>query len=80
MEDMESILEAIYLTSPQIPIYLIIHTPGGLVLAAEQIARALNNHKGDTKVFVPHYAMSGGTLIGLGAKQIVMMPNAMRPY
>jgi ClpP class serine protease len=76
MEDMESILEAIYLTSPQIPIYLIIHTPGGLVLAAEQIARALNSHKADVRVFVPHYAMSGGTLIGLGAKQIVMMPNA----
>lgn len=77
MEDMESILEAIYLTSPQIPIYLIIHTPGGLVLAAEQIARALKAHKGETKMFVPHYAMSGGTLIGLGVKQIVMMPDAI---
>jgi len=56
---------------------LILHTPGGLVLAAEQIAKALVDHKGEITVFVPHYAMSGGTLIALAADEIVMDSNAV---
>ncbi len=46
---------------------LIVPTPGGLVLAAEQIAKALAERKGKVTVFIPHYAMSGGTLIPLAA-------------
>ena len=77
MEDSESILRAIRLTPPDQPIDFILHTPGGLVLAAEQIAHALVEHKGKVTVFVPHYAMSGGTLIALTADEIVMDPNAV---
>ena len=44
-----------------------LHTPGGLVLAATQIARAIFKRSGKVTVFVPHYAMSGGTLIALVA-------------
>jgi ClpP class serine protease len=77
MEDSESILRAIRLTPPEQPIDFILHTPGGLVLAAEQIAHALLEHKGKVTVFVPHYAMSGGTLIALTADEIVMDPNAV---
>ncbi len=51
--------------------------PGGLVLAAEQIAKALVEHKGKVTVFIPHYAMSGGTLIALAAAEIVMDRNAV---
>ncbi|MBC7258108.1 MAG: ATP-dependent Clp protease proteolytic subunit [Chloroflexi bacterium] len=77
VHDSEQILRAIHLTDPEVPIDLIIHTPGGLVLAAEQIAYALCRHKGPVTVFVPHYAMSGGTMIALAADQIVMDPNAV---
>ncbi len=70
-------LRAIKLTSDDMPIDLIIHTPGGLVLAAAQIANALRRHPGKVTVFVPHYAMSGGTLIALAADEIVMDPNAV---
>jgi ClpP class serine protease len=59
------------------PIDLVLHTPGGLVLAAEQIASALQRHPVAVTVFVPHYAMSGGTLIALAADEIVMDPNAV---
>jgi ClpP class serine protease len=59
------------------PIDLIIHTPGGLVLAAEEIARALQAHKAPVTVMVPHYAMSGGTRIALSAGQILMSPSAV---
>lgn len=77
IEDSEAVLRAIRLTPPDQPIDLILHTPGGLVLAAEQIAKALAGHKGKVSVFVPHYAMSGGTLIALAADEIVMDPNAV---
>jgi ClpP class serine protease len=77
IEDSEEVLRAIKLTDKTVPINLIIHTPGGLVLAARQIAHALQNHEAKVTVFVPHYAMSGGTLIALAADQIVMDPNAV---
>ncbi len=77
IEDSEQVLRAIRLTPPDLPIDLIVHTPGGLVLAAEQIARALKDHRGRTTVFVPHYAMSGGTLLALAADEIVMDQNAV---
>jgi len=77
IDDSEAILRVIRRTPPEQPIDVILHTPGGLVLAAEQIARALAEHKGKVTVFVPHYAMSGGTLIALAADEIVMDPNAV---
>jgi ClpP class serine protease len=77
IEDSEQVLRAIKLTDKSVPIDLIVHTPGGLVLAARQIAHALNNHPAKVTVFVPHYAMSGGTLIALAADEIVMDPNAV---
>jgi ClpP class serine protease len=77
IEDSEAVLRAIRFTPPDQPIDMILHTPGGLVLAAEQIAKALVEHKGKVTVFVPHYAMSGGTLIALAADEIVMDANAV---
>src|SRR3954462_1812126 len=77
IDDSEAVLRAIRLTPPEQPIDVILHTPGGLVLAAEQIAKALVGHKGKVTVFVPHYAMSGGTLIALAADEIVMDANAV---
>src|SRR6266511_2729923 len=73
----EAMLRAIQLTAPDYPLDLILHTPGGLVLAAGQIAHALRYHKGKVTVFVPHYAMSGGTLIALAADAIIMDENAV---
>jgi hypothetical protein len=77
INDSEEILRAIRLTDSDVPIDLIIHTPGGLVLAALQIARALREHRGKVTIFVPHYAMSGGTLICLASNEIVMSPHAV---
>lgn len=77
IEDSEEVLRAIRLTPEDMPIDLILHTPGGLVLAAEQIAHALKNHKGKVTVFIPHYAMSGGTFIALAADEIIMDENAV---
>lgn len=77
IEDSEQVLRAIRFTPPDVPIDLILHTPGGLVLATEQIARALIRHQAKVTVFVPHYAMSGGTMLALAADEIVMDANAV---
>ena len=72
IEDSEAVLRAIRLTSDDRPIDVVLHTPGGLVLASEQIAYALREHPAKVTVVVPHYAMSGGTLVALAADQILM--------
>lgn len=77
IEDSEAIIRAIRTTPPDRPIMLILHTPGGLVLAASQIAMALKAHPAKKVVVVPHYAMSGGTLITLAADEIIMDRNAV---
>jgi ClpP class serine protease len=77
LHDSETIIHALQLTDPDIPIDLVLHTPGGLVLSASQIARAIKQRKGKVTVFVPHFAMSGGTLIALAADEIVMCAHSV---
>ncbi|GIX11612.1 MAG: serine protease [Elioraea sp.] len=77
VHDSEEVLRAIQLTDDDVPLDIVLHTPGGLVLAATQIARAIQGHKGKVTVFVPHYAMSGGTLIALAADEIVMCRHSV---
>jgi len=72
LEDAQTIIAAIKETPIDVPIDLVLHTPGGLVLAALQIARAAEAHPAKVTVFVPVYAMSGGTLIALAADEIVL--------
>jgi ClpP class serine protease len=73
----EEVLRAIHLTDDAVPLDIVLHTPGGLVLASMQIARAIHKHKGKVTAFVPHHAMSGGTLIALAADEIVMSEHAV---
>jgi ClpP class serine protease len=77
IDDSEEVLRAIELTDPKIPIDLILHTPGGLILASTQIAHALLRHTAKVTVMVPHYAMSGGTLIALAADEILVAQSAV---
>ncbi len=77
IDDSEEVIRAIHMTDPEMPLDLVLHTPGGLVLAAYQIAHAIRLHKGKVTVFVPHYAMSGGTLIALSADEIMMGEHAV---
>src|SRR5882762_10049569 len=76
IDDSQSVLRAIRRTPPGRAIVMILHTPGGLVLAAQQIAGALADHDGKVTAVVPHYAMSGGTLIALGADEILLDEHA----
>ncbi|ACN99208.1 periplasmic serine protease [Sulfurihydrogenibium azorense Az-Fu1] len=77
IEDSEAVLRAIRMTPKDKPIDFIIHTPGGIALAATQIAKALADHPAKVRVIVPHFAMSGGTLIALAADEILMDNHAV---
>jgi ClpP class serine protease len=77
MNDSEAVLRAIHMTDNDVPLDIVLHTPGGLVLAATQIARAIKAQKAKVTVFVPHMAMSGGTLIALAADEIVMCEHSV---
>jgi len=76
IDDAESVLRAIRETPSGRPIEIILHTPGGMVIAAQQIASALADHDAQVTGVVPHYAMSGGTLIALGCDEIVVESHA----
>ena len=75
IDDSQSVLRAIRSAPKGGAIEIVLHTPGGLVLAASQIARALRDHDGRVTAVVPHYAMSGGTLVALAADEIVLDPH-----
>jgi ClpP class serine protease len=77
IDDSEEVIRAIHMTDPDMPLDLVLHTPGGLVLASYQIAHAIKLHRGKVTVFVPHYAMSGGILIALTANEIMMEEHAV---
>ena len=76
IDDSESVLRAIRQTPPGRPIEIILHTPGGMIIAARQIASALADHDAEVTAVVPHYAMSGGTLIALACDEIVVDAHA----
>jgi ClpP class serine protease len=76
IDDAEGILRAIRETPKERAIEIILHTPGGMVLAAQQIAAALADHEGKVTAVVPHYAMSGGTLIALAADEVMVDDHA----
>src|SRR3974377_170140 len=62
LEDAQTIIAAIKDTPEDMPIDFVIHTPGGLVLAAMQIARAPEPHKATETRSAPWYRIVGGTL------------------
>jgi ClpP class serine protease len=76
IDDAESVLRAIADTPDDQPIEIILHTPGGMVIAARQIASALADHPAHVTAVVPHYAMSGGTMISLACDEIVIEDHA----
>ncbi len=77
INDAEQVIRAIHMTDSDVPIDLVLHTPGGLVLAALQIARAVKAHRAKVTTFIPHHAMSGGTLIALASDEIIMDKHAV---
>lgn len=72
----EDVLAAIHATPADMPLDILLHTPGGYAFDAKQIASAVKAHRGRKTVLVPYFAMSGGTIIALAADQIAMSQHA----
>jgi ClpP class serine protease len=53
-------------------LFLLINSPGGSMISSYKVARALRSVFSNIRVFVPHIAASGGTLIALTGNEIVM--------
>jgi hypothetical protein len=77
LEDAETVLQEIRSTPPDKPIDIILHTPGGIALAAEMMAMAIKFHPEKVTVIVPFYAMSGGSMMSLAADEIMMEKYSM---
>lgn len=58
------------------PFDLILHTPGGEVFSSLALSRLLKQYPGQIRAVIPLYSMSGGSLLALSTKELVMTPNA----
>ena len=70
-EDIHALMEATAdLQGPSVD--LILHSPGGSLVAAEAIVSYLRSRFSDIRVIVPQFAMSAATMIACAANKIVM--------
>lgn len=51
---------------------LVLHTPGGEIFSSQFISRLLKQYPGKIRVFIPQFAMSGGTLLALSCDEFYM--------
>ena len=71
--DMNGFMNAVSKMDKTKGLDLIIHTPGGVVTAAESIVKYLKKmFNSDIRVIVPHMAMSAGPMIACSSKEIIM--------
>lgn len=57
------------------PTVLVLHTCGGDLSHVARLARAVEVH-GNVEAWIPYRALSGGTVVALSAKKIVLWPDA----
>ena len=78
--DTDTAIEAIDLirqAPDNAPIDIVLHTPGGIASATQQILHALKHHPGRKTAFVPYRAKSAGTMIALACDEIVTGTSAV---
>ncbi|MBP6013627.1 MAG: hypothetical protein KBA31_15480 [Alphaproteobacteria bacterium] len=74
--DLEDALTAIRKTPRDKPLDIIIHSPGGWISCAQQIARAIKAHPAKVTAFVPYFALGSTTFMAFAADEVVMSPHA----
>lgn len=55
---------------------LILHTPGGEIFSSIAISRLIKQYPGKIRAIIPLYSMSGGSLLALSCKELLMTSNA----
>ncbi len=74
--DLEDALTAIRKTPKDRPLDVIVHSPGGWISCAQQIARAIKAHPAKTTVFVPYFALGSTSFMAFAADEVVMSQHA----
>lgn len=71
--DMNGFMSTIHGLNTTAGLDLLLHTPGGNIAATESLVKYLRSKFGnDIHVYVPHLAMSAGTMIASASKKIVL--------
>ena len=71
------VIDALRAAGSDAPVDIILHTPGGVLHAAQQILHALKHHRGRKTAFIPYSAWSAGTMIALACDEIVLGSSAV---
>ncbi len=71
-EDINGFMTSIYGLDCSKGLTLILHTPGGVINAAETIVAYLWSKFTDIEVIVPVYALSAGTMLALASNRVIM--------
>ncbi len=66
--------EILHDCDPDVDLHLMLNSPGGVGEVAVRLARSAQSHCRELTVIVPDQAKSAGTLLTLGAHQIIMGP------
>ena len=77
-DDSIGFAELLYKIRPETSVDLMLHTPGGDVDAAEKLITMVQATVGsaELRVIVPDYAKSSGTLMAIGASEILMSDSS----
>ncbi len=71
-EDVQGFMEVFYELDGDKGLDLILHSPGGLVEAAEALVSYIRTKFSDVRVIIPHAAMSAATMIACSSNKIIM--------
>lgn len=71
-EEMNGLMAVIHGMDWSKGLTLVLHTPGGVINAAESMVAYLRTKFTDIEVIVPAFAMSAGTMLSLAADRVVM--------
>jgi len=55
---------------------LILHTPGGEIFSSLALSRLIKQYPGRIRAIIPLYSMSGGSLLALSCRELLMTQNA----
>lgn len=59
------------------PVDIVIHCYGGLISAVNSMVQAIRSYPGVVTAYVPYFAFSGGTMLALASRKIVMGDTAL---
>ena len=73
--DATDLIDILRELDPDTPLDIVLNTTGGSLTAAEIMTKALLRHDGEICVYIPHHALSAGTVLALVGNEIYLERN-----